>query len=257
MAQMLSLDYMDIKEPFKKLGLSDKEISVYLTLLELGPTAIRKVADKSGVNRGSVYESLKKLQEEGLVSYFHKGKRQHFVAEEPMVLQKIFERRKSELTSASNELDHIIPHLLSLSNKSFRGAVVKFYEDYSGVRSILEDVLESISKFKSKEYAVFSSSAIRPHLYHKDAFPDFTEQRIKRKIFVRTIASGEGGHTQGKDERKWLTRDEGSPTYKLIYAGKVGMISIGDNNLPHGLIIEDNALFETELAIFEALWKKL
>jgi HTH-type transcriptional regulator, sugar sensing transcriptional regulator len=247
----------NLNEPFEKLGLSPKEVSVYVTLLKLGPTAIRKVAEESGVNRGSVYEALKKLQVEGLVTYFHKGKRQHFVAEDPKTLGKIFARKKEEIYDAEKTLETIIPHLASLSKQTSDGPVVKFYEDYSGIRSILDDVLDSVSILKEKKYVVFSSSAISPYLYNKNAFPSFTDVRIKKKIFVRTIASGKGGSTQGKDERKWLTQEDASPTYKLIYAGKVAMISIGEKNIPHGLIIEDEALYNTELAIFNALWKNL
>jgi HTH-type transcriptional regulator, sugar sensing transcriptional regulator len=247
----------NLNEPFEKLGLSPKEVSVYVTLLKLGPTAIRKVAEESGVNRGSVYEALKKLQQEGLVSYFHKGKRQHFVAEDPKTLGKIFARKRQEIGDAEKELEAIIPHLTSLVKKTSDGPIVKFYEDYSGIRSILEDVLDSVSVLKEKKYVVFSSSAISPYLYNKNAFPSFTDMRIKKKIFVCTIASGKGGSTQGKDERKWLTQEDASPTYKLIYAGKVAMISIGEKNVPHGLIIEDEALYNTELAIFNKLWNTL
>lgn len=246
-----------IVDIFKEINLDPKEASVYTILLELGPTAIRKIAEKSKVNRGSVYEALKKLQKIGLVSYFHKGKRQHFVAESPQTLSKIVARKKKEMEDTEKSLAELLPQLTSLSPQSKDTPVVKFYEDYSGVRSILEDVIASMHTMKEKKYVVFSSSAIRPYLYHKSAFPTFTEERIKRKIFVRTIASGEGGGTQGKDERKWLTKDHSSATYKLIYANKVAMISINKNNIPHGLIIEDSALYTTELSIFNSLWEKL
>ena len=44
-----------------QLGLNDREISIYRALLRLGPASIRDVAAESGVNRGSTYETLKKL----------------------------------------------------------------------------------------------------------------------------------------------------------------------------------------------------
>ncbi len=244
-----------IEDIFEKLNLDPKEASVYTTLLELGPTAIRKIAERSKVNRGSVYEALKKLQKIGLVSYFHKGKRQHFVAEDPHTLTKILNRKKQDLDTALTNVDKIIATLET--NKNTSGPIVKFFEDYSGVRSILEDVLNTMEKQKRKEYVVFSSSTLRPYLYHKDAFPDFTEHRIKRKIFVRTIANGPGGDTSGQDERKWLSTKESAPTYTLIYAGKVAMISVGENNTPHGLIIEDKEIYTTQLFIWNSLWDKL
>lgn len=247
----------NIETIFKKLGLGDKDATVYLSLLSSGPIAIRKLAEKCGINRGSTYEILKTLQKEGLVSYYHKEKHQHFVAEDPKILTKILARKKSEIDEVSKDIERIIPELSVLSKGSSGQPVVKFYENYSGVRSILNDVLDSTEKTKDKKYVVYSSSTIRPYLYHKEAFPDFTDKRIKRKIFVRTIASGPGGNTQGKDERKWLSKKESAATYTLIYAGKVAMISIGENNIPHGLIIEDQGIFETQKSIFESVWKNL
>lgn len=246
-----------IEKIFKTLGLDEKDASIYLALLSMGPSAIRKIAEKAGINRGTTYESLKTLQKEGLVSYYHKAKHQHFVAEDPKVLLKISARKKDELDDLKKEIESCIPSLSKIPKKTTNQPVVKFYENYSGIRSILEDVLDSMEKEKTKEYAVFSSSTLRPYLYHKDAFPNFTEERIKRKIFVRAIASGAGGSAQGKDERKWLTKKDSSPTYTLIYGGKVAMISVGENNTPHGLIIEDREIYTTQYTIFNSLWEKL
>ena len=67
----------------KKLGLSDKEIKIYLKLLECGATSVRGLAELCGLNRGTVYDTLKRLQNAGLVSYYHQETKQRFVAEEP------------------------------------------------------------------------------------------------------------------------------------------------------------------------------
>ena len=52
-----------------QLDLSEREIAIYKALLELGPSSIRDLADKSGFNRGSTYETLKTLVSKGIVSY--------------------------------------------------------------------------------------------------------------------------------------------------------------------------------------------
>ena len=137
-----------------------------------------------------------------------------------------------------------------------RGTVT-YYRGCSGIRTILEDVLDSTEKISPKEYAAYSSSTIRPYLYHKEAFPSFTEERISRKITVRTIAIGAGGKIQGKDERKWLTKEEGTPTYTLIYAGKIAMISTNKNGSPHGLVIEDEGIYKTQYLLFDSLWNNI
>ncbi|MEY8263036.1 MAG: helix-turn-helix domain-containing protein, partial [Bermanella sp.] len=62
------------------LGLSQREIAIYQSLLELGPSSIRDLAQKSAVNRGSTYETLKVLVSKGIVNYLPKGKRRVFQA---------------------------------------------------------------------------------------------------------------------------------------------------------------------------------
>ena len=247
----------DAEKILEGLGLSQKEASIYLALLESGPTAIRKIAERSGVNRGTTYESLKKLQKMGLVSYFHQGKHQHFVSENPKTLERLLAQKREEIKETEKKLPAMISGLSSLSKKTSSKPVIKFYEDFSGIRVILEDVLDSVKKLPKKEYVAYSSPSISPFLYHKNAFPNFTGERIKMKIFVKTIAIGAGGTVHGKDERKWLAKKNGAPIYTLIYGNKTAMISVGENNIPHGLIIEDKSVSETERLIFDSLWKNL
>ena len=64
----------------KKLGFSDKVAKVYLGLLLLGPSSVRTLAEHVEYNRGTTYDALKWLQEEGVVSFFKKDSKQHFVA---------------------------------------------------------------------------------------------------------------------------------------------------------------------------------
>ena len=62
---------LDILE---QLGLSQREISIYLALLKLGTASIRDIASQTEINRGTTYETLKDLARKGIVSYFPKGK---------------------------------------------------------------------------------------------------------------------------------------------------------------------------------------
>lgn len=247
----------DVEKTLEQIGLSAKEAKIYLTLLELGPTAIRKIAERAGINRGTTYELLKKLQKIGLVSFFHQGKNQHFVSEDPKNLARLLLKRKGDVNVAEKKLPGIISSLSSLSRQADSKPVIKFYEGFSGVKTILENVLEAVKRLPKKEYSAYSSTAIRPFLYHSEAFPNFTEERIKAKIFVRTIAIGKGGSVHGHDDRRWLTKKEGAPIYTLIFGKNVAMISVGDRDIPRGLIIEDETIAKTEQLIFDSLWRTL
>jgi len=244
-----------IDSTLNKLGLSDKEIKVYLSSLRLGPASVRKIAVEADVNRGTAYDILKSLIDLGLVSYYQQDKHQYFIAEDPEKLTDALKKKEEQLQDIHGELDEVIPQLKSIYDKAGAKPVSKFYDGSDGIKIILADVIATCGKNKDQEYYAFSSSTLKNILY--DAYPEFSDDRIKAGIKVKAISIGPGGQKQGLDERKWLTEKESAPTYTLIYAGKVAMISVDNNNNPLGVIIEDKNLYQTQKMIFEFVWAKL
>lgn len=242
----------------KKLGLSEKEIKVFLALLENGSSSVRGLADITDLNRGTVYDILKKLQEDGLVSFFHKESKQNFVAEDPDKLVKFAREKENEIQKTKKKLIELIPELKSLQEKGGQGPVTKFYEGKSGIKFILDDILTSMKASNNETYYVYSAEGVREDVY--SAYPDYNKKRIKNKIVAKTISLSEGGGTYGLDERKWLkTNKENSidMTYILIYASKCAFIARDLNSNPVGVIIENQMIYETQKTIFLQLWNLL
>lgn len=241
---------------FKKLGLSDKEITVYLALLEHGAGSVRNLAALANLNRGTVYDILKKLRQAGLVSFFHKDTKQHFVAEGPERILKLAADRGEELKEAEAKIKDLIPELKSLQEKGGGQPTTKFYEGRAGVKFILDDVLSSIKSRADKNYYVYSAAGVREDVY--SAYPDFNKKRIKNNIKAKTISLSVGGGTYGLDERKWLKAEKSSArnmTYILIYADKCAFISRDNQGNPMGVIIENKMIYETEKILFLEMWK--
>lgn len=239
----------------KRIGLTEKEAAIYLALFELGPSPVRSLAARSGINRGTTYEILKSLIDRGLVSYFHKVRHQFFTAENPAKLQSILENRSRELAQAQRELQELLPMLASRAGQNAGRPRVRFFEGASGIRTMLEDVLTTMAAEKEKEYRVYSFADVREHLY--TGFRDFAERRVKLGIRVKAIALGPGGKLWGLDERRWLPGDEHDLTYQIIYAGKFAMISLDDRGQPIGALVEDQRVARTQQLIFDRLWETL
>lgn len=246
---------MEITPILKQLGFSEKEIKIYLCLLEAGPVSVRDLAAKSGINRGTTYDILKNLKDLGLVSYYHKATKQYFIAEDPNKLNGAVDKKLADLAEVKEKVSQLIPSLRSIYDKAGEKPVVKYYEGYLGIKTILTDVLETVSQLNHKEYLVFSSSTIKNHLYK--AFSNFTKQRINQKIKVKVIAVGHEGTAADYAEIKSLTKNEGSPTYILIYGDKVAMVSINSKNEPLGIIVEDPALAKTQKQLFNFIWHNI
>ncbi len=244
-----------VERILEKIGLNEKEIKIYLSCLRLGPSSVRNIAQESEINRGTTYDILKNLKEMGLVSYYHKDKNQYFIAEDPKKIEDVLEQKKKQLVETKKEIEKIIPELKSIYNNAKNKPVAKFYEGYSGIKLILHDVLHTLRDSGEKEYYVYSSSEIKDYLYN--VYPQFSADRIKEDIKVKVVSIGPGGEMRGLDERKWLTKEESTPTYTLIYSGKVAMISIDKNQRPIGVIVEDVNIYQTQKMIFDFVWEKL
>ncbi len=239
---------------FKKLGLNDKEIKIYLKLLEYGAISVRGLAELTNLNRGTVYDVLKKLQDLGIVSYYHQQTKQRFVAEEPEKMIKLVNDKEEELNNTKKKLESIIPELKSLQGKGENKPTTKFYEGKPGIKLIMEDVLLSMFKKKEgrKEYYVYSATHGSDDI--NKAYPNYTQNRIKKEIHVKAISLAQGGKTHGLDERRWLGVNDKSATYILIYANKCAFISRDAKGAPVGVIIENRMIYGTQKVIFLRLW---
>jgi sugar-specific transcriptional regulator TrmB len=254
LAPPFSFEYMEISI-LKKLGLSDKDINIYKKLLEHGASSVRDLALVSGLNRGTTYDVLKKLQDVGLASYYHQDTKQNFVAEDPDKILKLVKAREQELKDAEEKLHDLIPELKSLQDIGGEKPVTKFYSGKNGIKFILDDVLSRLKESRVNEYYVYSAPGVREHI--QQAYPDFSKKRIKNKIRAKAISLFAGGRTYGLDERKWIETDkkmESNMTYILIYDGHCAFIAQDLNHKPVGVIIENKMIYETQKTIFLQLW---
>lgn len=248
---------MNIQTILKNFGLSEKEILVYTTLMAIGPSPVRLIAAKSGVNRGTAYDILKALIDQELVSYANKASHQYFAVESPEKLLNALEAKQQSIEQVKKDVAKHLPELKLLFDRQGGKPQVKLYEGQKGVRQILEDVIDTMAAEKQKEYFVYSSASMRKDVY--EAMPEFSKKRIAKKIKVRTIAMGQGGQLVGMDERKWLVEhgNSSNATYEIIYAGKVAHISIDEAEQPVGVVIQNEAIAATQKLIFNSVWEKL
>ncbi|MFZ2226272.1 MAG: helix-turn-helix domain-containing protein [Candidatus Moraniibacteriota bacterium] len=238
----------------KKLGLDDKEAQIYLALLEYGAISVRGLAEVSALNRGTAYDTLKRLQEMGLVSYYYQEKKQRFVAEEPEKLLEILKKREQEIKEVKNGILDIIPELKSIQDKKDLTPVSKLYQNRAGIKTILDDLLSSMQILpeEQREYYIYSSTQASADI-HK-AYPTFTKDRIKKNIRVKSISLAKGGNLHGLDHRRWLGTDKNSATFILIYSGKCAFISRDSQGSPVGILVENKMIYETQKMIFLSLW---
>lgn len=103
-----NMSSMPIKAALTNLGLTKNEATVYLTALESGPTTVINLSKVTGLPRGSIYNVINSLLEQGLFFQQARGNRQVYGAEAPESFEKVLEKKKKLL-------HRIIPSLHAIS----------------------------------------------------------------------------------------------------------------------------------------------
>ena len=85
---------------FEEIGLETRDKRVYEALVASPQSSLRKLAADTGINRGSVYESIKKLAEQGLVGSIEVGKQRRYTASNPDVIIELLRERQEQATAA-------------------------------------------------------------------------------------------------------------------------------------------------------------
>jgi sugar-specific transcriptional regulator TrmB len=95
----------------RKLGLSEKEVRVYLAGLELGPNSVQNIAKEAGLSRPTAYEIIKKLEDKKLFLEIKQKNKKLFRAQSPENILGILRTQKREIEEKEREFIRIIATL--------------------------------------------------------------------------------------------------------------------------------------------------
>lgn len=135
----------------RKLGLKEKEATVYLAGLELGPESLQNIAKKSEITRPTAYGIVKALREKGLFRETKQGKKRLFVANSPEKILALLRLQKRELEEREREFIRIIAALES--RYALKQSGVQLFKGKEGMKLLEEQILFT----PAKDIVVFSS----------------------------------------------------------------------------------------------------
>lgn len=240
------------------IGLTKRDMRIYEALFKTPHASLRSLAEATGINRGTVHESVKAMTKIGLVSFVETGKQRRYIAQDPAVIMALIKERQQALRDTESQTQQYIAALQQTTKLTPQESFASFFEGDDGVATILRDVLSTTRELELKEYCVISSKYVREYLYRN--FPSFTRQRIKQQIFVRVIAIGAGGTTDKQSNRKWLSPDLETIApncYTIIYGDKTAFISLDTQNIPMGIVIHNPGVTALQRLTFETMWGSL
>lgn len=241
---------MDI-EKLKHIGLNDKEIKVYLALLELGDSLVSEIADKTKINRSLLYSILSDLANKGIVTYILKNSVRYYRAAEP-------EKILSVLKEKEKAFESILPDLTSLYKPRAKKPIVEILEGREGLKTILNDVLRL-----KEEWFAFNVPGKGPEILGS-AVHLFEKERQKERIKLNVICmKTEEGMKRGKEFSKmkytfvkYMPETYSSPASNWIYGDRVTII-YWNKEFPFAVRIIDKSLADSYKNYFKTLWNSL
>ena len=229
----------------QKIGLSNNESKIYLVLLKLGSAQAGKISKETQINRTTIYDSLERLIEKGLVVFTISANRKVFKPVSP-------NRLLDQIKEKEENFKEILPELNSIFKKSIEKEESNIYKGKKGIKSILNDILNY------KEYFAFGSSGKFLEVMEHD-FELFQRQKKKLKITARVILTSSDRKTEqvktAYGKFKFIPDEYGSPTTTFIYGNKVAIIIWGE--VPMAVLIESKEVSKSYKNYFKFLWRKI
>ena len=240
-----------MQKVLREFNLTDNEIKIYLTLLELGSALAGEITTKTGIHRRNVYDSIERLIKKGLVGYITKNNRKYFKAAEPKHFFSLLEQERELLRQKEKSFKSILPRLLLSQKLAKNKQRVTIFEGKKGLITILEDVIKT-----GEENLVFSTTEID---MIRNYLKIFHKKRVKAKVTDKIILDEKDTKRAKRlaklpcTEITLMPREFDSPMAVNIYGNKVGMLILSED--PIGILIEDEQVANSYRKYFKLMWE--
>jgi len=246
-----------VKEVLKQLGLNDKEVEVYLTVLKLGSIPASVVGSCLKIPRSTARYICQQLKKKGLFLEIEKGNTFIYSADSPDKLLYLLEQEKKALEHKEAQTNRIIGELKNMQNPYAVLPKVKFYEGLDNIKRVLDDTLTS----KTDLLTYSDVAGYMKYLYEyntQEYAPRRKELGIFEKVIIpntKTALEYMAGY-EANDYTDIVFIDHRTfPFYSEIniYDNKISYVTFSDQGHV-GLIIENKEIYETHKSAFDMAW---
>lgn len=241
-----------MNELLLKLGLSIKQINVYLALLELGSQPASIIAKKVNLPKSTVLFICENLKELGYLQKSQQGKTQIYYAE-PEFLEKAVNQ---DISNKKQALEKAMPLLKEFKSPFTQKPQLSFFEGVQGCKKAYLQLLDS--KTEILEFGVHTDLEEK---FGKKFMDNFIQKRIKANIELKGIVNLDDSHQNLAKSNKihlreiqFLNSDKGVLYSSIcIFDKKVLLLNLhGD---AFAILIESEQVYKTLKTIFKASWQ--
>lgn len=166
---------------FQELGLSEITQKVFSDLLTNGATTASKLADRVGIPRPSVYDHLKILIKNGLVTERKEEYRKVFQVDDLRNIQELLNDKINSLENEKKQFELSLPALLQ--KVAFVEPQVKFYSGKDGIKQVMNHIMLN----RNIETILFWPMSEMMKVLGEKYLEEVNEKRVKRNISLRAI----------------------------------------------------------------------
>ena len=251
-----------INELLQQLGLSEKEITVYLTVLKNGKITPAEVAKLTKINRTTVYSVAKDLVEKGFIAEDLAGTVSSLVALPPQDLKHVVHKEEKALDKKRQLIEKTVTELQGLT-KNARYPIPK-------IAFVAEDDLEDYLYKRSDEWhrSIMERDGIlwgfQDHSFaeHYEKWIDWQWQiggpkDLRLRLLSNKSDIEEKNLDKGYDRRQIKYWNKGEQFTATVWAHGDYVIMIVTNQRPHYLVeIHDVTLAHNMRELFKGIWEQ-
>jgi len=232
------------------LGYNEREIAIYLTLLNSGSLLPQHLARKTGIKRTTLYEIFPVMIKEGLIYEVTQGKRRLLQAVAPSKIFDKYEENYKEIKKSMTELS-MIYRMQGLKPK------IDFYEGLEGLKIVYKDTLDI-----KGEILLFDQVSNYNPQFLDWVIKNYVPERVRRRITVRAIAPREkeskeylGEQRNELREVRYVSKEKFPFRIEgMIYGDKISFATIETGSPLVGIIIESKQIADTLRALYDLAW---
>jgi sugar-specific transcriptional regulator TrmB len=247
---------MDIKD-LKKFGMTDVEAKIYNELVVLGQSKIGSLIKRTGLHRGTVYNSLNSLMNKNFVVYSKEDNQTYYKLSDSNIFLDLVNIEKEDINKKELLAQKISNEIKNLNKKTLKKQGISIA---LGKKAYMEHFwnMFRVCNEKKIEYCWIgdglgnTSSQLGEHNYRK-----ILNIKKQMKIKFRSIMNIKSKPIKHKDYKpgdRYLPKYYSFPSYTWIYDNRV-VIVIWRANPMIVITIEDEATAESYKSYFEAMYK--
>lgn len=235
------------KELLKRVGLTDYETNIYLTLLGNDQLSVYELAKKTGLYRQACYDALNRLSEKGFVGSAKDGKHLIFRAVNPEIILEY-------LSDEVEQFKQLLPELANLQKQIQDKLIVETYKGRNVIRIGLKDIINSLKKTKGEVLSTAVDESIplaQDNLAVRLYECDLKRFGIKERVIIKE--GGKGIFKRKTTQYKKIPEEFFNPNPTQIYGNNIQIYLWGQPS--HLIIIRNKEIADAYRKQFELLWK--